>query len=93
MTLGRITRIAFLIFTIVLLSAFIASSGGHPAGAVPRQSRSSQPDCKAVGGTIITNFGAIDPNTTNETATGDLRDPQQERANWSQQKGKFNANT
>jgi hypothetical protein len=73
MTLGRITRIAFLIFSVVLLSAFIASSGGHPAGAVPPQSTSSQPHCTPVGGTVMTNFGAIDQNTTMGTATGDLR--------------------
>jgi hypothetical protein len=73
MTLERITRIAFLIFSAVLLSAFIASSGGHLAGAVPPQSTSSQPHCEAVGGTIMTNFGAIDQNTTMGTATGDLR--------------------
>jgi hypothetical protein len=73
MTLGRITRIAFLIFGVVLLSAFISSSGGHPAGAVPPQSIFSQPHCKAVAGTIMTNFGAIDQNTTMGTATGDLR--------------------
>jgi hypothetical protein len=73
MTLGRISRIALLVFSVVLLSAFIASSGGHPAGAVPPQSTSSQPHCKAVGGTIMTNFGAIDQSTTMGTATGDLR--------------------
>jgi hypothetical protein len=33
MTFGRITRIAFLVFSAVLLSAFIASSGGRPAAA------------------------------------------------------------
>lgn len=37
------------------------------------QSPSSAPHCRQVGGTMMTNFGAIDQNTTMGTATGDLR--------------------
>ena len=33
----------------------------------------SKSHCQTVGGTIMTNFGAIDQNTTMGTATGDLR--------------------
>jgi hypothetical protein len=73
MTLGRIARIVFLISVTILLFSFIASSGGHPAAAAHPQSISSQPHCAPVGGTIMTNFGAIDQNTTMGTATGDLR--------------------
>jgi hypothetical protein len=73
MILVRITRIAFLVLSVVLLFAFIARSGGHPAAAAHPQSISSQPHCTLVGGSIITNFGAIDQNTTMGTATGDLR--------------------
>ena len=29
--------------------------------------------CQSVGGTIMTNFGAVDPNTTLGSATGDLK--------------------
>jgi hypothetical protein len=73
MTLGRITRIAFLILSVVLVSAFIASSGGHPAGAVPPQSTSSQPHCVPVGGALMTNIGAIAGVTNLGPVSGDLQ--------------------
>jgi hypothetical protein len=73
MTVGRIARIAFLISLAVLLFSFIASSGGHPTAAVQPQSQQSAPRCAPVGGTVMTNFGAIDLNTTMGTASGDLR--------------------
>jgi hypothetical protein len=73
MTLGRITRIAFLVSFAILLFAFLASSGGHSAAAAHPQSVQADPHCKLVGGTVMTNFGAIDPNTTLGLATGDLR--------------------
>jgi hypothetical protein len=73
MTLGRIARIALLLSVTVLLFAFITNSGGHPAAAARPQSQQSAPHCKLVGGMIMTNFGAIDQNTTMGTATGDLR--------------------
>jgi hypothetical protein len=69
----RITRITFLVSLAVLLFSFIASSRGHRAGAAQPQSEQSDHRCKAVGGTVMTNFGAIDQNTTMGTATGDLR--------------------
>jgi len=72
MTVKRITRISFLVSIAVLLSGFIASSGGHRAAAQP-QSERSEPHCAPVGGMILTNFGAIDQNTTMGVATGDLR--------------------
>src|SRR6266852_3715340 len=73
MTFGRIARIAFLVSIAILLFAFIASSGGHPAVAPHPQSEPSDRHCTPVGGTVMTNFGAIDQNTTMGTATGDLR--------------------
>jgi hypothetical protein len=73
MTFGRITRIVFLVSIAILLFSFVASSGGHPAAAAHPQSISSPPHCMLVGGSIMTNFGAIDQNTTMGTATGDLR--------------------
>jgi hypothetical protein len=73
MTFGRITRIAFLVFSALLLLAFIGNSGGPPArGAHPRPER-AESHCTPVGGMILTNFGAIDQNTTMGVATGDLR--------------------
>jgi hypothetical protein len=55
-----------------LLLAFSGAKGGHSAAAQP-QSEQSAPHCALVGGMIMTNFGAIDQNTTMGTATGDLR--------------------
>jgi hypothetical protein len=69
--IGRITRIALLASLAVFVSALIASSGGRPAAkAQPQTNRDRH--CKSVGGSLITNFGAVDPNTTLGPATGDL---------------------
>jgi hypothetical protein len=73
MTFGRIARITFLIFLTVFLFAFVAISGGHPAAAPHPQSEPPDRHCTPIGGTVMTNFGAIDQNTTLGTATGDLR--------------------
>ena len=73
MTVNRIARVALFASLAVLLSAFLASSGSHPAAkAQPRHDLSGS-RCIHVGGTIITNFGAVDPNTTLGPATGNLR--------------------
>ena len=73
MTFGRITRITFLVFSALLVFAFIGNSGSPPAsGAHPRPQR-AESHCTPVGGMILTNFGAIDQNTTMGEATGDLR--------------------
>jgi hypothetical protein len=69
--IGRITRIALFASVAVLVSALFASSGGHPA-AKAQPHMNSDRHCKSVGGSIITNFGAVDPNTTLGPATGDL---------------------
>src|SRR6267142_2107205 len=72
MTTGRIIRAVFLASIAILVSAFLASSGSRPAAkAQPRPDRDRH--CTHVGGSIITNFGAVDPNTTLGPATGDLR--------------------
>jgi hypothetical protein len=73
MKFGRIARIAFLVSFAILLFAFIANSGGQPVAATRPQSVQADPHCRLVGGTVMTNFGAIDQNTTMGTATGDLR--------------------
>jgi len=73
MTFDRIARIAVLASLVIFLPVFLASSGGRPAAkALPPLSSDSK-NCIHVGGSIITNFGAIDPNTTLGPATGDLR--------------------
>jgi hypothetical protein len=73
MTFGRIARIALLLSLAISLFAFIANSGGHPSAAAQPRSERLGSHCTAVGGTVTTNFGAIDQNTTMGTATGDLR--------------------
>jgi hypothetical protein len=73
MTLGRITRIALFASLAVLLSAFLASSGSHPATKAMPYPASGGGNCIHVGGSIITNFGGVDANTTLGPATGDLR--------------------
>ena len=72
MTLARIVRIALFASLAVLLSAFLANSGSQPAAKAQPQSGSGG-NCMHVGGSIITNFGAVDANTTLGPATGDLR--------------------
>lgn len=71
MPLGRIARTALFASLAVLLSAFLASRSQPAAKAQPQTVSGS--NCIHVGGSIITNFGAVDPNTTLGPATGDLR--------------------
>jgi hypothetical protein len=74
MTLGRIGRIAILVSVAVLLFALVSPGGGRSLApkAAPRSSATER-HCIPVGGMLMTNFGAIDANTTMGTATGDLR--------------------
>jgi hypothetical protein len=73
MKLRRTTQISFFLSFAVLLVAIAGESGSRNSLAVPRQPREADPHCTLVGGSIMTNFGAIDQNTTMGTATGDLR--------------------
>lgn len=73
MKFGKITRIAFLASLAVFLSVFLARSGNRPKAEAQPQQASDSSNCVSVGGSIITNFGAVDPNTTLGPATGDLR--------------------
>jgi len=73
MTTGRIARITLFASLAVLLSAFLASSGSRPAANAQPHPDQSDRHCKSVGGSIITNFGGVDANTTLGPATGDLR--------------------
>ena len=74
MTLGRIGRIAVLVSVVVVLFALVSPGGGRSSApkAAPRSSTIER-HCIPVGGMLMTNFGAIDANTTMGTATGDLR--------------------
>ena len=67
----RIARTGFFASIAVLFSALLASSGSRPAKARPEHA--SDGKCIHVGGSIITNFGGVDANTTLGPATGDLR--------------------
>src|SRR5260370_17796908 len=74
MTLRNIARIGLLLSLALLVLAFAADQRGvHPAPVAYAQARSPDSHCQPVGGTAMTNFGAIDQNTTMGTATGDLR--------------------
>ena len=73
MTFGRIARIAVLASLVIFLSVFLASSGSRPPVEARPQLSGDGNNCIHVGGSIITNFGAVDPNTTLGPATGDLR--------------------
>lgn len=64
--------VAFSLISGVLLLAF-ARAKERPSAALHPQLPPSSPSCRAVGGTVMTNFGAIDQNITMGTATGDLR--------------------
>jgi hypothetical protein len=72
MTFGKIARIAFPISVAVLLSALMEGSGGRPVAAAQLHSEGADSHCTPVGGITMTNFGAVDQNTTMGTATRDL---------------------
>ena len=69
----RIARIVLFASLAVLLSAFLANSGSRPAAKAQPHPDPSGRHCTHVGGAIITNFGAVDANTTLGPVTGDLR--------------------
>jgi hypothetical protein len=73
MTPGRIARIALLLSIAMLMYTFIATTGTRHAVAAQPRPDSAESRCTQVGGMLMTNFGAIDQNTTLGTATGDLR--------------------
>jgi hypothetical protein len=73
MKLRRITEVSVSLSLAVFLVAIMGESVNRSAAAVPPHPGEADPHCTPVGGSIITNFGAIDQNTTMGTATGDLR--------------------
>lgn len=70
MTIKRVVSPGIRGVIVLFASAVLANSGGRPA---PRAQAPGNPHCTHVGGSIITNFGAVDANTTLGPATGDLR--------------------
>ena len=72
-TLGGALTCVMLEALAVFLPATALFSGPSPAPKAAPRSTASERHCLPVGGTVMTNFGAIDLNTTMGTATGDLR--------------------
>lgn len=72
MTIGKITRIAFLVSLVVLVFAFAAISDNHLTSPAHPRPEARGSHCRLVSGTIMTNFGGFDQNTTLGTASGDL---------------------
>lgn len=73
MNSGKIMRMTVLVLLPVLFLVLTAETGGHSALRTPPQAGTTASNCVAVGGSISTNLGVIDANTTLGTATGDLR--------------------
>ena len=69
---GALIRV-MLVALAVFVPAMALFSGPSPAPKAAPRSTASERHCLPVGGTVMTNFGAIDLNTTMGTATGDLR--------------------
>jgi len=70
MTLGKLFTTALVLSFSVLLFAFVPAKGNPKA--VPRPGDGDR-HCVPVGGMVMTNFGAVDQNTTLGFATGDLK--------------------
>ena len=69
---GALIRV-MLVALAVFVPAMALFSGPSPAPKAAPRSTASERHCVPVGGTVMTNFGAIDANTTMGMATGDLR--------------------
>lgn len=72
MKLATVSRILLQVCLAVFAFAIAGVSGGRLARPSAQQLQGDG-HCKLVGGTITTNFGGVDQNTTLGTATGDLR--------------------
>jgi hypothetical protein len=73
MSFPKTIRIAVFVSLPASLLALTAASVGHTGLRTPPRSGGGGPHCLPVGGSISTNLGVIDANTTLGTATGDLR--------------------
>lgn len=73
MKLKKIICIVSLSCLLILLPAITVTSGSNHAPGATAKSSQGGSHCVAIGGMGMTNFGAVDPNTTMGTATGDLR--------------------
>ena len=73
MKLTRISRILLLASLAVFVFAILGVSGSRPVSQTPSATAAGGSHCTPVSGTVMTNFGGFDQNTTLGTATGDLR--------------------
>lgn len=66
---------AFVLSTSLVLLAYLPAKGSPSTPSTPpaRGWRVDDRTCVSVGGTVMTNFGAVDQNTTLGPATGDLK--------------------
>jgi hypothetical protein len=69
---GALTRAALIALAVFVPAMALFSVAPSTPKAAPH-SEVAERRCVLVGGTVMTNFGAIDQNTTMGTATGDLR--------------------
>jgi hypothetical protein len=69
---GALSRAALIALAVFVPAMALFSVASSTPKAAPRP-EVTESHCALVGGTVITNFGAIDQNTTMGTATGDLR--------------------
>ena len=67
-----LTRVALIALAVFVLAAAPFSGASLSPKAAPRAGNHDR-HCVPVGGMVMTNFGAIDANTTMGIATGDLR--------------------
>jgi len=70
--IGALTRVV-LIAVVVFVPAAALFSGASPSPKAAPRSSAIERHCVPVGGMLMTNFGAIDANTSRGTAPGDLR--------------------
>ena len=73
MTFRTVTKLAVSVLLIGLSVAMRGEGGGLKSPAVAGQLSEANPHCTMVGGSVMTDFGAVDQNTTMGTATGDFR--------------------
>ncbi|SRR5712692_2235430 len=73
MKLRRITSVALVLSSAVLLLAFASASGNSKPNPARAMSDEMGSQCMPVGGSLITNLGSVDQATTMGPATGDLK--------------------
>jgi len=72
--LKNLARLGLLLCLAVLVVGFAANKGGLRAAPVAyAQGGSSDPHCRPIGGTVMTNLGVVDQSTTLGVVDGDLK--------------------